>query len=282
MSIHTIKKVVELLPSVGTMVKAASLTKELSTDTREDTIVSALSMIYMEKVARSLISEEDHTRVSKAVDMYQVREIVQDHAVSLIKAARDKSMCKSIEDEVRQAEQFIEGQMGFTPNFEKVAEAAVSLYDNHKAYISSEIIKRYAGAYSIDKQAAIASCRWRAKRTGDNNFNKIASIIEATNIDNLSIEDNRSIVSAIVGLEKSANYIESDVYRDIFVKRASIDVNLIKRTVPVESIVKISTHIGDVLGKDLGDALSSSDPMSIKHIIEALPNGEKELIEGIV
>lgn len=282
MSIHTIKKIVELVPEVSSFVKTASLYKELSTDTREDTIVSALSLAYMTKVANTLVSEEDYTRVSKAVDLYQVQNIVQDHALALIKSARDKSMSKSISDEVREAEAYIEGQINFYPNFEKVAEASAELYDSHSAHVSSDIVKLYAGAQTINKQAAVSACLWREKRTGNPEFNKIASIINSTNIDTLSVEDNRSIVAAIRKLEKSANYIESDIYKDIFTKKASIDVKLLKRSVPVESIVKAASHIGDILGKDIGKAISESDTMSVKHMIEALPNGEKEVIEGIL
>lgn len=282
MSIHTIKKVAELVPEVAGMIKAANLQTDLSTESKEDTILSALSMAYMTKVAHTPVSEEDGMRVAKAVDLYQVQGIVQDHALSMIKAARDKQLGRSISDEVLNAEGLIESQIGFSPDFEKVAEASEALFDAHTSSISSDTVKLYAGAHTIDKQAAVAACLWRAKRTGNNEFTKIARVLNSTNIDTLTVEDNRAIVSAIRGLEKSANYIESNIYKDIFTKEASVNVNLMKKSVSAESIIKVASHIGDVLGADLGQAIGSADTMSVKHIVEALPNGEKEVIEGIV
>lgn len=279
MPLHIINKVSKLLPETGALVKQASLEKNLPTDTREETLLSALELEYMMKVAHTNVDIDDATRVCRAVDLYGLRDEVRDKSSTMIKAA---SASKSIERSVREAEDFIDTQlMSSNPNFEKIAKVCEDLWDNYSDHITNEAVKIYSGAGRLVKEAAVSALLHRAKVTGNNEFEKVAEVISSTNISNLSVDDNRAIINAVSGLEKSAQYSHTNLYTDMFTtKKANCFINLCGKRVDPCKIIPLADQVGSVLGSDIGSLLK--DPETNSAAIEALPLGEKQVILGLI
>lgn len=283
MTLSITRKVAELVPEAGSLIKRASLENHMPTGSREETLVSALELEYMMKIAHMHVDLEDTERVCKAVDLYDLADEVRAHTGSMVKAASDQlSAQHEVKNQIVEAEQFINTQLlSMNPGLDKVAEASESLWDEYSDLVESDAVKLYAGAGTLVKEAAVLALNHRAKRTGNVEFTKVAAVIESTNVSTLTIEDNRSIISAIRGLEKAASYTESDIYTDMFhTKSASCMVNLGTRVVNADNLVDIASYAGDVLGDDIKALLESAH--SNVAAIEALPMGERQVLSGLL
>lgn len=283
MPLHTIRKVSELVPETSGLIKRASLEQNLPTGSRDETLISALELEYMIKVAHTHVDIDDAQRVCRAVDLYGLGHEVKEKSTTMVKAAsynaeRERSVKRSLD----QAVDFIDTQLlSMSPDLEKIAEASEGLWDQYGADISNDKIKLYAGAGTLVKEAAVAALNHRAKRTSNEEFTKVAEVIAATDINQLSVADNRAIIGAVKELEKAAHYMETDLYTDMFItKQAAVMVNLGSKSVNADDLVKVASHAGSVLGKDIETICA--DAHSNKAAIEALPIGEKQVLAGLV
>jgi hypothetical protein len=283
MPLHTIRQVAELLPEVNEMVKQAALEGNYETDSKDHTIVSALELAYLEKIAHRPGDYDAIPRVDKAVDLYEVRGVVADMTSKMIKAAQVRQAgVQELGDKVAQAEGFIHTQLAqVRPDMDKIASACESLVDNYSSMVDSDIIKIFAGAGTMSKIAAVEALKHRADITGEDEFTKIAQVVASTDPEKLSVEDNRAIYNTIRGLEKSANYFGPSFYKDCFmVKQAACSIKLHKKSVPAESLIKVAEAAGAALGDDIGQLLKEAHQM--KDAIEALPLGELQVLESLV
>lgn len=283
MPLHIIKKVSELVPEAGALIKRASLEQNLPTGSRDETLLSALELEYMVKFAHVKVDLDDAERVCKAVDLYGLSEEVRSHTSTMVKSASVISNRNNeSKRQVSMAEDFISSQLArMSPDIEKVAEACEALWDNYSSIVLSDDVRRYAGAGTLVKEAAVLALGHRANRTGNKEFSKIASVISATDVSQLSVDDNRAILNAIKGLEKEAHYIESNIYMDMFItKAASVSISICNKSVDSADLVRIAESVGATLGSDIGDLLR--DAPSNKDAIEALPMGEKQVIAGLL
>lgn len=283
MPLQTITKVAELVPAAGALIKRASFEKHFPTTSRDETLLSALELEYMIKVAHTKVDLDDAERVCRAVDLYGLADEVRTHSGTMVKSAsimRDNA--REVQSQITQAERFIDTQlMSSNPNMEKVAEASEHLWDEYSTMVESDSVKLYAGAGTLVKEAAVLALQHRAKRTGNQEFEKIAQVIDATNPSMLSVDDNRAIINAIRGLEKAAHYTESDLYKDMFhTKKAACMVKLGIKSVDATDLVGVAGHVGSILGADIGKLLL--DAAQNAAAIEALPLGERQVIAGLV
>lgn len=283
MPLHTITKVTQLVPEAGALVKRASLESNLPTTSRNETLLSALEIEYMTKVANTRVDLDDVERVCRAVDLYNLQDEIREHTSTMIKSA---SMVLNHQHEIKQqvekAENFIDTQlMSMNPDMEKVAAASEELWDSYRSDVTNDKVRLYAGAGTLVKEAAVRALKHRAKRTGNMEFEKVAEVILSTNTETLSTEDNRAIISAISSLEKAASYVESNLYTDMFIaKQASVMVNLGSRRVNADSLVAAAEVAGSILGSDIGELLK--DAHQNVAAIEALPMGELQVIDGVI
>src|SRR5574343_646484 len=74
---HNIKKVLELAPEATELVKQASLEEEFPLTSKDNVIASYLVASYLEKVASRPISEAVFALIKKAVDLYDVNDVVE-------------------------------------------------------------------------------------------------------------------------------------------------------------------------------------------------------------
>ena len=283
MPLHTIRKVSELVPETSGLIKRASLEQNLPTGSKDETLISALELEYMIKVAHTHVDIDDVERVCKAVDLYGLGHEVKEKAATMVKSASyNADRERSIKNSLSQAVDFIDTQLlSMSPDLEKIAEASESLWDEFSNDINNDKIKLYAGAGTLVKEAAVAALNHRAKRTNNEEFTKVAQVISATDTNTLSVSDNRAIIGAIKELEKSANYKETDLYTDMFItKEAAVMINLGSKSVNADDLVKVASHAGSVLGKDIETICA--DAHANKAAIEALPIGEKQVLAGLV
>ena len=283
MSLYALKNVIELIPAAAGIVKQACVETEFPTTSRDATIASALEITFLTKVANQMVDEEHLRRVGKAVELYDVRDQIEDLAHKMIKAAAlQKQASDDVTAEVRMAEQIFEGSLSGIPDMEKLAAMAESLVDNYGEHIQSPLVRLYGGEGYLNKEAAVAALTYRAKKTGNSEFEKVAHVIQGVAPYILSTEDKRNIAGTIMGLDKTAGYL-GDIYKDIFMtKLAGVTVNLGSKVVPVEKIIALgSSKVSAILGPDVG-ALLKEDPLNMKHALEALPLAEKKTLAGIV
>lgn len=283
MSLYALKNVINLIPEVAGIIKQACVETEFPTTSKDATVSSALEIAFLTKVANQMVDEDHLRRVNKAVELYDVRDQIEDLTHKMIKAASlQKRASDDITAEVRMAEQIFEGSLCGIPDMEKLAAMAEALIDNHGEHVTSPAVKLYGGEAYLNKEAAVAALHYRAMRTGNPEFEKVAHVLQGVDPFKLSTEDKRSIASTISGLDKAAGYL-GDIYKDIFMtKLAGVTVNLGKKVVPIERIIALgSSRVSAILGPDVGNILKE-DPLNMKYALEALPLAEKNSLAGLV
>lgn len=281
MPIHVIKNVLGLVPEVAGHVKKAYVEQDFPTHDLDSTIVSALEIAYLTKVAHVPVDIEDVTRVSTAVKLYGVSDKVHEHVDSMCKqAVMTKTASQNVEDEVRQAEELIRSRAAVPVGIEKVASQAAELYDNYTDLVTDKTVRLYACAGTLVKEAALAALKVRAERTGNQQFTKVAQIIEASDVEKFSVEDNRTVVNAILTLEKQANYFASDIFPEIFsMEKKAAMVDLGSKKVSPEAIIRLGAdRVKTLVGSEVAKLVESHDAASLVAVINSLPLPEKQLL----
>jgi hypothetical protein len=265
MPIKNINNMVKLLPEIAPLIKTASLEQSFPTGSMNETLVSALELAYMEKMAHEVVDYDTLMRVNKAVSLYDLRDKVTALTNSMTKVA---SNVESEEDFLR------EYLSGIHVDFEKVASACVALHDSIGI---SDDLKVYAGAGHLNKESAVNALSWRASYTGDDNFTKIASFIQSTNTSKLTVEDNRSICGMVRMLD-SKNGLHKCFEKEAFtVRRPDELINLGRRQVSYELLVSKADDIRRVMGQEIVDAIDAGP-----EAVEALDSAHKGLIGDLV
>ena len=281
MPIHVIKNVLGLVPEVAGHVKKAYVEQDFPTHDLDSTIVSALEIAYLTKVAHVPVDIEDVTRVSTAVKLYGVSDKVHEHVDNMCKqAVMTKTASQNVEDEVRQAEELIRSRAAVPVGIEKVASQAAELYDNYTDLVTDKTVRLYECAGTLVKEAALAALKVRAERTGNQQFTKVAQIIEASDVEKFSVEDNRTVVNAILTLEKQANYFASDIFPEIFsMEKKAAMVDLGSKKVSPEAIIRLGAdRVKTLVGSEVAKLVESHDAASLVAVINSLPLPEKQLL----
>lgn len=286
MSLHAIKNVLELVPEAAGFIKRAYVEEDFPTKDKDSTVASALEIAFLTKVAGQTVDYDDMARVAKAVRLYGVGDEVARLSGNLEKAAAMRAEeARGIEYELRTAEAIIESKCSGLMDIEKVASQAAALYDNYADDIKSDIVRLYAGAGKLNKEAALLAVEHRAKVTGHSEFTKLAEVFRGTNPDTLTVEENRALAGAVIHFEKKAGYL-GNFYRDAFwfTKEAidrSITVNLGGKSVPAVKLQALpKAQVQQMIGDDIAQLLAG-DLMNLKHGVEALPLAEKQLLARI-
>lgn len=286
MSLHAIKSVLELVPEAAGFIKRAYVEEDFPTKDKDTTVASALEIAFLTKVAGQTVDYDDIARVNKAVRLYGVGDEVRRLSATMEKTASQRiEQARGIEYELRTAESIIESKCSGLMDIEKVANQSAALYDNYADDIQSDLVRLYAGAGKLNKEAALIALEHRAKITGHSEFTKLAEVFRGTNPENLTVEENRALANSVIHFEKKAGYL-GDFYKDAFwfTKEAidrSYTVNLGGKTVSAISLQNLpKSQVQQMIGDDVADLLSR-DPATIKHGVEALPLPEKQLLARI-
>lgn len=283
MTIHALRDVLELVPEAEELCKQASIEDGFPTNSKDSTIASALKLEYMVKVAGEKVSLEDVRRVNLAARLYGVMDKVAELSTTLQDRALIKQAAELVNEDqdLRIAEDYIETQTCGFMDIEKVASASSELYDAYEADIKSPVVKRYACAEVFVKSAAVAALKSRHNRAPTNGFDKLASIIEASDEDRFSQEEIRSIADCVTKLDKRAGITTDgyNFYKEAFITKeaaaSSLMITLDRQKVPVENILRVP--VGSILGDDVAKEMGS-DPYTIKAVAESLPSDMQKLL----
>lgn len=284
MPIQNIKHVISYVPEAVELTKQAHVDKEFPTNSKDSTILSALEITYLTKVAGTKVDTEVQDRVNSAVSLYGVGEGVSELSSLMLSRVNEKQASEvDFSEEVSQAQEVVEAMTCGRFDLEKVAHKASSLYDEYSDLVTSDIVKRYAGVGMLNKEAAELALSYRYSRTKDDRFMKIASIINSSKVEKFTPEENRMIADAVVGLEKEAGMVGMDFYKDaLMVKSASISssimIDLGGRQVSAETIIAKAPTVANVIGEDVASDIENASPVEVKAIVDSLPMDLKAIL----
>lgn len=282
MTVHALRETLTLVPEAIELCKQASVEDGFPTNNADSTLSSALKISYMTKVANEKVPYEDRQKVALAVSLYGLQEKVAElsHTLSL-RHIEKQAAERDLREEVAVAESVIESEAYGFVNLEKVASMAIELYDTYEEDITSPVVRRYACADVFVKEAAVRALECRAKVAPNRGFDKIASIVAASDVDKLTKEDVRNIAHCVSHLDKVAGLSMDgyNFYSEAFITKeaacSSLMVKLDSSNVPVENILK--APIGSILGDDVAKEIGA-DPYNAKTVIEALPLDMQRLL----
>lgn len=282
MTVHILKQALELVPDVYEMCKSASIGDGISTTSKENTLASAAKLAYMHKVAGMNVKPEDMIKVATAVKLYGLNQVVSDMTDKMVKGDLMKVASEQeVKNEVAIAEEVFMTKMAGIINIEKRAHIASKLYDAYSDYVSNPHVKRYACADVFVKEAAVRALNGRASVAPNMGFEKIATIVGASDFDKLTLEDKRNISQCVTELDKRAGLTWKgfDFYAESFITKeaacSALMVKIDKNDIPVENILK--APIASILGQDVASEIGS-DPYQAKAVIEALPLDSQRLL----
>lgn len=282
MTVHILKQAFEVVPDVYEVCKSASIGDEISTTSKENTLASATKLLYMDKVAGMNVKYDDMMKVATAVKLYGLSDAVSSIASRMAKGELMKIASEQeVRNEVVIAEEIFMTKMAGVINLEKRAHLANKLYDAYPEYISNTAVKRYACADVFVKEAAVNALRGRASVAPNMGFEKIATIVEASDFSKLTLEDKRNISQCVTELDKRAGLTWKgfDFYAESFITKeaacSALMVKVDKTDIPVENILK--APVASILGQDVATEIGS-DPYQAKAVIEALPLDSQRLL----
>lgn len=286
MSIHNIKHVISYVPEAIELTKKAHVEEEFPVNSKDSAILSGLELSYLTKVAGEKVDSHISQRVNRAVDLYGARNDV-DRLTDLMVSRVNEKKASEIDysDEVKQAEEVVESMTSGMFDLEKIASKSASLYDEYSDLVQSDTVKRYAGVGVINKEAAELALSERYRRTKDEKFMKLASIINGSKVETLTPDQNRMIAEAVTGMDKEAGLYGLDFYKEaIMVKAASMAsatmIDLGGRSVTAETIMGKIGSVAHVIGEDVAsDIENSTSPMEVKAIVESLPLDLKAILK---
>lgn len=284
MSIHNYRNILEILPESSDLVKSASVSDGLPTDSEASTLMSALQVVYMTKIANQAVEEADIKRVSLATTLYGLMDKVAELSQLMISRSHEKQASSGIdvETQVRIAESEVEvATTGLHKDIEKIASASQELYDGYGDMVESKVVRRYACGDYLCKSAAVDALEARHYLAPKTGFDKLAQIISASDELRFSKDELRQIAGCVTELDKRAglNARGFDFYKEAFITKqamcSSLKVTLDKVPVPVENIMK--APIADILGADVASEIGN-DPVNAKYVVEALPMDAQRLL----
>jgi len=282
MTVHALRETLSLVPEMVELCKQASVEDGFPTNSKDSTLASALKAVYMVKVANEKIPAEDFARLNTAVALYGLTEKVAElsHTMSLRYIEKQASE-RDRTEEIRLAESVIESEAQGIVDLEKVASISAELYDSYEEDITSPLVRRYACADVFSKEAAVLALTCRDKIAPARGFDKIASIVSASDADKLTQEDVRNIATCVARLDKQAGLAASgyNFYAEAFITKqaacSALMVKLDNAQVPVENILK--APVGSILGDDVAAEIGS-DPYNAKTVLESLPLDMQRLL----
>lgn len=282
MTVHIMKEALSMVPDIAELCKSASITDGLSTASKADTLASATKLIYMDKVANAHIDPADMQKVGLAVKLYGLDTEITKIAQAMQKGSLEKKANENkVIDEVRIAEMVFSDRLSGVTNLEKVAHIASKLYDTYSEHIESPLVKRYACIDPLNKEAAVTALKGRHAVMPGFGFDKIATIVESSDENKLTLEDLRNISGCVTQLDKKAGLSAKgyNFYAEGFMTKealcSALQVKLDNTMIPVENI--LNAPIEHILGQDVANAIGGN-PQEAKAVIESLPLESQRLL----
>lgn len=282
MSIHNIRKAASLIGD-DSLVKMANVNKDFSTDSKDETIATAVEISYLLKIAHESVPSHVIERVNKAVQLYGVGQEVNSFTQTMVTADSLEKKANVNEFELKVAEAYFEGNLSGLVDMEKAASQAEQLFDNYGENIESVDVQRYAGVLPLNKSAALTTLATRHSLTGNDEYVKIANIIKSSKDGSFDTDDHRLIARAVTMLDKQAklNVKGFNFYKEAFTTKSAavtaLAVRLNGKSIPVETLMTKSAYFEQIVGEKL-----STDPQTAKAMVESLPLDLQQILSKYV
>lgn len=284
-SIHDIRHLLGLVPEVLPLVKEARLVEgAFPIDTPADTVLSALRLEHMLKVAHVPVDRDVYDRVSTAAALYGLSEQIKQAAESMLNAAQGFHKVASVQDQIADSEFAIENALAsFMPNTSAIIKAAEHLVDNYGDMVKSAAVRRLGGGDEFDPVLAIAHIACRERETPGRGYGEIA--LAMTKKASFDQDEVRQICSTIREMDEVSglNRRGFDIYGEAFITKAAaasaLQVKVAGRNVPVESLMRLP--IDRLLGDDVAQACAGG-PQEFKAVVESLPLEQQQLLASRV
>jgi hypothetical protein len=291
---HQLKQILQLVPEAMPLVKQASVDKEYPLDNKDSTLATALQVKYFEKVAYQAVDFMTLEKIAKAVNLYGIGDQVTDLTNKMVKAAAQKKS----DDEISTPENYFLKEASFTGDLgsakvSRLSQAATDLYK--QAYAQKlnpdEAVVLYSGNGYFNKEAAARSLSVRYSLTKDEDFIKVAKILEE--------ECDNDQLKTAEGLVKVANFVTKldeknhldyrgfNFYKETFhVKLADfksvLNIKVNGTNVPYEKFEKLGKQtISQYMGEDIAKEMDQG-PENFKAVVETLPLDLQKVLSGLL
>lgn len=288
---HSIKHILELVPEAMPFVKQASVAEDYPLDSVDSCIASALTLKYHEHVDHASIDPYQLDKVASAVNLYGVKDKVDELASAMIKQANELKVTQSrdfIEEYLTKEAGFVGELTGFV-DFERVSSEAESLLKEAReigAPVCDEV-RIYSADGVLNKRAAIEGLAARYQATENVNFVKLASAIGRIDEFTMRPETLKDICSTVAQMDKEAGLSVKgfNFYRDaVMLKSAATAMQIVVagKQYPYDSLVKLCPdQIGHYLGKDVSDEIEAG-PSNAKSVVETLPLDMQKILASLL
>lgn len=282
---YHLKDILRLVPESTDFVKKANLELDFPLGSKEDAIASSLAVTYLTQVSPDYTKIDRHTieKVASAVGLFNVSTQAAEFNDKLVKRAseeraeRDRIEGRKSNCLVKQA--MFETSLSGNYDPGSMASLAESLV-KEAAELNldvNETVRRYAGEYSLDKQAAIRSLNSRYHATKNADFAKIATAISGMPDEGYKSETVQDICKTISHMDKEANLqvMGFDFYKEALITKSAastcLPIKLAGTTVPYESIQRLGRdNLSRYIGEDVAKEFDKG-PQDTKIALETLP-----------
>lgn len=279
---YDMPSILSIVPDAVGFTKQASFNEEYPLDSADSVAASALRVQYLTKVAGQHVDYSTQERVQSAVQAFGLEEEVAKHSAQITKYASAKKNADlySASETASLQEEILAGSLGYGQDLVKVAAEAGRIVSNFDTDFS-ETTLRYSASMPFGETELLSAIEKRAHLTKDERYFQIHKVIEDFSVQALNSADREKrahVALAIASVDQEIHY-NGDIYREAFVKEASVNIKLHKKTVSFIDIQRLGKdHIGDILGKDVASALTG-DAANDKAVLESLPMNEKAALE---
>jgi hypothetical protein len=283
---YDLNNILQIVPEAVGMVKEASLSEEFPVDSRDSALASGLQISYLTKVAGESVDYATQERVSRAVLAYGLSGELEKLAsrIEAFGMAEKQASLYNAQESLQLQEEVLRGSLGFHQDLIKVASYAEDITARFNGQAFGYETSLYSAGLPFGESEVSNALQKRAYETGDTRYNDILTVVTEFGVESLNLggqEKRASVAKAVVSLDQE-HFYNGDFYKEAFVKEASYNINLGSKTVPFEKIARLgSAHIGDILGKDVADALTG-DYGNDKAVLESLPLDEKNALGRFV
>jgi hypothetical protein len=286
---HNLKGILALIPEAMGLVKKANLEEDFPLDSADSASASYLRAHYLEKVAGKRIDADQMALVTKAANLYGVKEEL-DAYLHRFNMTEKKASQQNKPIPVKVAEANFEGNLsgfGFL-SIEKTAEEASSLYNTYGSEITSADILKYSGHAYMNKEAAVQSLGNRFYASKNSEFVKMARDL-VTNVQDNDFEAIKSFCDKVTFLDKKAglDIIGFNFYKEaLLAKKAEYEkvatVTLAGAEIPYNKVMAFGKDgIASTLGKDIADDMTDC-PVHNKAVLESLPRDLQLMLKSIL
>lgn len=285
MTIHVVAEMLNEAPNLKGLVKSASDLEALQgfpTSSKELSTLSLAKIEYMEKVANLEVDPLAKAHVIRACALYGIKDsgLPTELTTPLMKQASIQAHEAELKATVMRME-----DLRTHRQFDQLVKVARTL-DGQFEDLDHRFLNQFTGKGTLDKKACLEALNKRFVMTKDEDFTKVASVLEKKDFSTLNQGDKQMILDTIYGLDKKAGLSQKGwcIYEETILEKKAESINLGKgKQVPIERVLDILPALQDALGKDVVKEIQAAEKNgSAQAVIDSLPMDLKGIISRYV